>query len=366
MTNEFIMQMRPWFGEEEKKAIADYMDEDGFLTEFKHTERFENCIAEYTRAKHCVVVNNGTISLTLSALALGLQPGDEVIVPNYTMIAGPNSLLMVGIKPIFCDVCPETLCLSIEQIRRKISHKTKAVMLMDANGREPKEGIEAFVAFCKEENLYLLEDAAQGLGSRYRNGKHLGVLADIASFSFSAPKIISTGQGGAIITESDELASKLRRLKDFGRASGGNDTHDSIGFNFKFTEMQAVIGLAQFKKLGARVKRKKQIYLRYKEALACLEEVKMFECDTNFTAPWFYDFMVEDREGLIDFLKSRGIGSRVMYPPINRQGCYRQEGLYPVANDVGRRGLWLPSQAQLTDNDVDYICHTVTQFYQDV
>lgn len=155
---EFIMQMQPWFAEEEKKAICEYMDENGFITEFKRTEKFEQMIAEYTGAKHCVVVNNGTISLTLAAMAVSVQAGDEVIVPNYTMIATPNSVKMFGANPVFVDVEPETLCLDIEKVKKAITPKTKAIMLVSANGRYPRSGIKAFENLCKEKNIILIED----------------------------------------------------------------------------------------------------------------------------------------------------------------------------------------------------------------
>ena len=261
------MQMRPWFGKEEKKAICDYMDEDGFITEFRRTEKFEKMIAKFTGSKHCVVVNNGTISLTLASIAAGIKADDEVIIPNYTMIATPNSIKLFGAKPIFVDVEAETLCLDIDLVRRAITNKTKAIILVTANGRYPRSGIDAFKELCEEKNLILIEDAAQSLGSFYKDGRHIGNAGLVGSFSFSAPKIISTGQGGAIITNDDEVMSKLRRLKDFGRDSGGNDIHSSIGYNFKFTELQACLGIEQMKKLPYRVERKKEIYKFYVENL---------------------------------------------------------------------------------------------------
>ncbi len=151
------------------------------------------------------------------------------------MIATPNSVKMFCAVLVFVDVEPETLCLDIKLVRKAITPKTKAVMLVSANGRYPKVGIEAFEMLVQEHDLVLIEDAAQSLGSYYPDGSHVGRAGLIGSFSFSAPKIISTGQGGALITDSDEMADKLRRLKDFGRSGGGNDIHDSIGYNFKFT-----------------------------------------------------------------------------------------------------------------------------------
>jgi perosamine synthetase len=361
--NEFIMQMRPLFGDEEKKAICEYMDEDGFITEFKRTQKFEEMIAEFTGAKHCIVVNNGTVSLTLAAMAVGIKAGDEVIIPNYTMIATPNAVKLFGAVPVFVDVEESTLCLDIELVEAAITPKTKGIMFVSSNGRHPSSGIEAFLALCERRGLKLIEDSAQSLGSYYPDGTHIGRKGHVGSFSFSAPKIISTGQGGAIITDDDEIALSLRRLKDFGRDGGGSDVHGSIGFNFKFTELQAVIGIEQMKKLSERVARKKEIYLRYQEGLSGLEKIQLFQNDMVTTAPWFIDALVDQREPLIEFLKAKGIGTRVMYPPINRQKAYLIDGCHPVSDQVGERGLWLPSMVQLTDDQIAHICHEIKNFY---
>lgn len=358
------MQMRPLFGDEEKQAICEYMDEDGFITEFKRTEQFESMIAEYTGAKHCIVVNNGTVSLTLASLALDLKAGDEVIVPNYTMVATPNSIKMFGANPVFVDVESETLCLDIELVRQAVTPKTKAIMLVAANGRYPKSGIKAFEDLANEKNIALIEDAAQGLGSWYPDGRHIGRAGVVGSFSFSAPKIISTGQGGCLITDCDVTASKIRRLKDFGRSEGGNDIHESIGFNFKFTELQAVIGIEQMKKLAARVIRKKQIFSRYQAGLSGIAGITAFQNDISLTAPWFIDVIAERREQLISFLKEKGIGSRVMYPPLNKQKAYNLEGSHPVSERVGELGLWLPSMVQLKDDQIDRVCEEIRLFYK--
>lgn len=364
MAHDFIMQMRPLFGEEEKRAICEYMDEDGFITEFKRTEKFEQMIAEYTGAKHCIVVNNGTISLTLAAMAAGVEAGDEVIVPNYTMIATPNSVKMFGAMPVFVDVEPETLCLDIELVRKAITPRTKAIMFVSANGRYPKAGIEAFEALVKEKGLLLIEDSAQSLGSLYPDGRHVGRVGLIGSFSFSAPKIISTGQGGALITDSDEMAHKLRRLKDFGRSGGGNDIHDSVGYNFKFTELQACIGIEQIKKLKDRVIRKKEIYKLYKKYIKKSDSFQLFEHNLDHTSPWFYDAIAKDRSGLQEYLKKSNIATRVMYGPINKQVAYNEPGEHLVSNMIGDCGIWLPSSVQLKDNEVMYVSEKINEYYK--
>ena len=359
----FINQMEPWFDNQEQEALNKYMSEGGWVTEFKKTFEFQDLIKEFTGAKHCFVVNNGTISLTLMAMAAGIKAGDEVLVPNYTMVATPNSLKMFGAEPKFIDVDPKTLCISLEEIKKNVSSNTKAVFLMNANGRYPAD-INDIVSYCKDNNLILLEDSAQALGSFYPDGIHQGRKGIAGSFSFSAPKIISTGQGGAIITDDDELAYNISRLKDFGRSGGGNDVHEMIGFNFKFTDIQAVLGIVQMGKLDWRVKRMKEIYARYKNNLSNIEEIQFFEQDLQNTTPWFIDVKAVKRDELMAFLKLNNVGSRTMYPPINKQQAYNVDGEHVVSNEIGVFGLWLPSSSKLSDEQIDFTCDKIIEFYE--
>lgn len=358
-----IPQMIPYFDDVETDAVTQYMKSGGFITEFEKTSEFETLIANFTDSKHAVMVNNGTVSLTLMLLALGIGPGDEVIVPNYTMIATPNAVKMAGAEPIFVDVEEETLCLDLNQIMKNISIKTKAVILVAANGRFPTYPINELKELCLAQGLFLLEDAAQALGSTYPNGMHIGTIGLMGSLSFSVPKIISTGQGGCILTNSDEIAARLRKLKDFGRSRGGIDIHESIGFNFKYTDLQACIGIAQMGKLESRVLRKKQIWERYKELLSEVFQIKLFPHNLEFTAPWFIDSLVENRDGLVKHLKEREIGTRPMYPPINSQGAYNRKGAYPISENIGTNGLWLPSFVQLSNQEIEMVCNSIAGFY---
>ena len=238
---------------------------------------------------------------------------------------------------------------------------TKAVIHVSLNGR--CNDLEALKRLCREKNLMLIEDAAQSLGS-WQKGSHLGTLADIGIFSFSVPKIISTGQGGALVTNNDDLAHKIRRLKDFGRARGGIDTHDTVGFNFKFTDVQAVIGLEQMKKLPERIGRKKEIYQRYESGLKGLSTVEMIATNLEDTCPWFIDIYVEEPVRLSAVLKSKEIGSRLVYPPIHSQKAYDySHSVLPVSNRYCQRGLWLPSSFLLSNDDIDRTCDAVRRFF---
>ena len=363
--NKFINQVEPWIGEEEKKAMAEYLGSGGWLTEFEKTKEFEEMIANFTGSKHAVAVNNGTVSLVVSLMALGIKRGDEVIVPDYTMIASSNAVVLAGASPVFVDIDSGNLCLDFEKTKEAISKKTKAVMLVTINGRYPK--MEDFVELCREKNLLLIEDAAQSLGSKYK-GKHLGTFGQIGSFSFSPHKIITTGQGGALVTDSKELYQNILKVKDFGRTKSGVDYHETMGYNFKFTDLQAVIGIEQMKKIDFRVKRKKEIYKLYQDLLRDVKGIEFIETNLENTAPWFIDILVEPekRDKLAEFLKEKGIGTRPFYPAIHTQPPYswvKRE--FNNSEEISKRGLWLPSSSFLKDEDIKYICNIIKEFYHE-
>ena len=359
-TIPFIFQMEPSFDKNEAQALHDYILSGGWVTEFKKTKEFEDSISEFTKSKNCIIVSNGTISLSLALLAGGIKAGDEVIIPNLTMIATATACVLIGAKPVFVDVDDQTLCLDIALARKAINSKTKALMHVSFNGRT--NDLNEFKSLCSEKNIVFIEDAAQALGSLYKD-KHIGTYGDIGSFSFSAPKIITTGQGGALVTNNEIYASALRKLKDFGRLKGGCDIHDSIGFNFKFTDLQAIIGIEQMKKLPYRVKRKKEIYSLYETELSELTNVEFVKTDLSQTAPWFIDIFVDDPDNLSVFLKTKNIGSRKIYPPLNAQQAFNVKGSFPITERFSSRGLWLPSSSTLTNEQVKCICKNIKEYY---
>ncbi len=357
--------MEPWFGPEEKQAVAEYLDSNAWLTEFKKTEEFEARIAHYVGSKYCVATVNGTIALTMAVMASGIGPGDEVLVPDYTMIATANSVRLAGATPVFVDIDPATSCMDIQNADRAITPRTKALMLVSINGRSPD--MDAFAELCQKRNVLLLEDAAQSLGSRYK-GKHLGSFGFAGCFSFSVPKVITTGQGGAVVTDDAKVFEKLRLVKDFGRERAGVDVHIAMGYNFKFTDLQAVIGIEQMKKLPWRVERKKEMYRLYQRLLADIREVVFPQTDLGDTSPWFVDILVprERREALMGHLKDKGVGSRPFYPPIHSQKPYASsEGAFSHSVDISRRGLWLPSSSFLNDEDIHYVSSHIREFFSE-
>ncbi|MFZ2448250.1 MAG: DegT/DnrJ/EryC1/StrS family aminotransferase [Syntrophobacteraceae bacterium] len=360
--NHFIPQTQPWFGPEEKQAVADYMESGGWVTEFVKTREFARVIAEYTGAGFCSVLSNGSVTLTAALLACGIGRDDEVVVPAYTMIATANAVPMAcGAKPVFADIERETMCLDLDSLMAACTPNTKAVMLVSINGRYP-EKLEGILRFSRQRDIKVIEDAAQSLGS-YCSGRHAGRFGECGSFSFSMPKIITTGQGGALITDDEELYRKIELVRNFGRKQAGVDDHVFFGTNFKFTDLQAVVGIEQMKKLQPRVQRKREIYKVLQEELSDVPGVKFFATSDDAT-PWFNDILVEDPASLQEHLKANNIGSRPFYPPLHTQAPYNmQKGLFPNAEYISSRGLWLPSYAQLTQSEIERITTVIRNYF---
>ncbi|VVB99705.1 Aspartate aminotransferase [uncultured archaeon] len=359
---KFINQIEPVFGEEEKKAMAAYMDSGGWVTEFKETRKFESMIASATGAKHCSVVANGTDALVASLLAVGVKPGDEVISPDYTFVATPNAAELLGAKAVFADVEPQSMCLDFSKMKSAITRKTKAVIFVSMNARYPQDLLE-MAEYCKGKGIWFIEDAAQSLGST-AFGRQLGTIGDLGTYSLSSPKIITSGQGGAIVTGNSELYEKILLIRNFGRTSPTpySDSFDAKGWNFKFTDIQAIIGMEQLKKLPARVKRRKEMGKLYFELLGKAKGVELIPTDFSSTALFAYDLLTDRRGAMQEFLKASGIGTRFAYPPLHSEKAYGYPGSYPVSESVGRRGLWLPSSNNLSDAEISFICGKVSEF----
>lgn len=355
----FINQMEPLYGEEEMKAVKEYLESGGWLMEFRKTRELENMIAKYVGAKYCALLPNGTLTLWAALSVLGIGDGDEVIVPDFTMVATANSVKLAGAKPIFVDINRDNLCLDIELTKKAITKRTKAIMLVSINGRCPQ--VKSFVELATEKSIYLIEDAAQSLGSTV-NGKHLGTFGIFGSYSFSMPKLITMGQGGALVTDDMELYNRLLKFKDFGRSEGGSDNYEILGYNLKFTDIQAVLGIEQMKRLDNRIGRKKDIYNLYKKFLANNDNTEFIETSYG-TVPWFHDILVPNPAKLAEYLKMHNIGTRRFYPTLHSLLFYNVQGNFPVSTYISDHGLWLPSSCKLSDEEINYICNTILSFY---
>lgn len=356
-----INQMEPWVGEEEKQELAACID-SGWVTEAERSAKFEEMVADYVGSRYALAVSNGTVSLMIALEALGVGRGDEVIVPDMTMVATPNAVLLAGATPVLVDVKREDLTLNLKEVAKKITKKTKVMMPVAMNGRAP-EMVE-LKKLAKEHNLFIVEDAAQALGSYYKN-QHLGTLGEIGSFSFSTPKIITTGQGGILVTNSKRLRDKMYRLKDFGRIDRRTQNHDTIGWNFKFSDLQAAVGIAQMKKLKKRIGWKRKMYQIYQEELEAVGEVEMLPTDLTQTTPWFVDIFVDQPQTLKEYLNRKQIGTREFYPAIHSLKPYRGRGRFPNSTWAAKHGLWLPSSSFLTRDDILRVCKEIKNFFNE-
>lgn len=351
-----IPQVEPHFGNRESTALAEYIRNGGWGTEHLKSRELERVIAEFLGVKHCSLCCNGTQSLLFSLMAVGVTAGDEVLVPSLTMVATANAVRMLGATPIFCDV-NDSLCLDWNlAASEKLSPKTKAVIHVSLNGRS--EGLAELIKDCYERGIMVIEDACQSFGSMHKNF-YLGTLGDIGCFSMSPHKIISTGQGGFMVTNSDSLHERFRKIKDFGRLHGGEDVHPDFGMNGKFTDFQAVVGLEQMKRLKDRIASKKRIYALYEELLSGAVE---FIPTKNEVTPWFVDIYVGNPERLKKYLEKKGIQTRRMYPPVHSQPCYNEGWVLPNTERYSDRGLWLPSSFTLEAEKVQFICRTIRKF----
>jgi len=283
-----------------------------------------------------------------------------------TFIATANAVTMAGAKVVLADVDSRTLALSSAACERAITPRTKAIVPVHVSGRAGT--ITKILELARSRGLPVVEDAAEALGSRHR-GKFLGTLGHTGCFSFSPNKTITTGQGGMIVTNDSELHLRLRKLKDQGRpvrGTGGADVHESVGFNFKFTNLQAAVGLGQLKHLAARLKRQKRIYDIYREELAGVREITLMEVNTaGGECPQWTDALVERRDELQNFLNERRIGYRTFWFPLHTQAPYRRpDDSFPNSTRLGPRAIWFASAFQLTDADVRRVCRSLREFYQ--
>jgi perosamine synthetase len=276
------------------------------------------------------------------------------------MIASINSIKHLGLIPIIIDVNPNTFSIDLEGIIQHVTSRTKAILHVSINNRYIN--LNDIVSYCNDNNLYLVEDAAQSMGCS-PNNKALGTYGDIGCFSLSTPKIISSGQGGYLVTNNDKLAMKINQIKNFGRKESGKDIFEIFGLNLKYTDIQAVITIEQMKKLDYRVKRMSEIYNLYYNELK--DSIKMLPPMFDGWHPWFIDIYCPStkfRTDLMYYLKQHSIQTRETYVEINKTSMYYDETILPISNYVSNNGLYLPSYVTLTDEQIHHICNLIKSF----
>ena len=346
--SERIPWFRPQMGPPEEARVARVLA-SGYVNDGEVTRAFESRVAETVGARHAVAVTSGTAGNALALMARGVGPGDEVIVPDLTFIATANAVRLTGADVRLVDVEPGRFTLDADRARAAIGPRTRAIVTVDVNGRAP--AYEAIEPLCRERGLALVCDAAEALASRHR-GRFLGTFGDAGVFSFSAPKTVSSGQGGMVVTNDEATYHRLRELKDHGRrtqGTGGNDLHPVVGYNFKYTNLQAAVGLAQMDRLADRLAHFRRRDRWYRELLAGCAGVELPPLEDGEEVRQWTDVLVDRRDEVVAALAAAGIGSRPFWYPLHTQAPYKgRDENFPGAMAVAYRGLWLPSSFELT------------------
>jgi perosamine synthetase len=348
----------------EKKYVNECIDSTWISSKGRFIAEFENKFAEYIDVRYAATVCNGTLALHLSLLALGIGAGDEVIVPTLTYIASVNAISYTGATPVFVDSLSDTWQMNPEDVRRKITNKTKAIMVVHLYGH-PCD-MDSIRQIAKENGLFIIEDCAESFGSIYK-GKHVGCFGDIAAYSFFGNKTITAGEGGMVVTNDETLYDRAIHFKGQGLAKHREYWHDVIGYNYRMTNISSAIALAQLEQADKIITKKRQIADWYKESLKDLSVTVHGEFGEVWHSYWMVSILVEKpdmREPLREALKKAGIETRPLFYPVHTMPMYATKfQRHPVAENLGWRGINLPSWPDLDKKSIQYIADEITRFF---
>ena len=368
MSVRFIPVNNPVMDGNEKEYVLDCLDSSWISSSGKYIDQFEEAFAEFCGTKHAITCSNGTAALHLALLVLGLKPGDEVIVPTLTFIATANAVTYCGGKPVFIDAESESWNINPALIESKITSRTKGIIVVHFRG-QPAD-MDVILEVAKRRGLFVLEDAAQSHGAEYK-GKRTGTLGDIGTFSFFGNKIITTGEGGMIVTHNDDFASQMRLLKNQGMENTKRYWHPVVGYNYRLTNVAAAIGLAQLEKVEEEIRGRSEVASWYQEYLHRCPGMQWQSNKEWAKRVWFlFTLVIEEdnrsvRDDLIPYLLNHGIDSRPVYYPLHSLPPYFDKSAveeYIVAEHVSKRGINLPTWAGMTREDVQYICGKIIDY----
>lgn len=360
----FIPVYTPALGKREEDYVLDAVRSGWISSLGQYVTRFEQEFAAFCGVAHAVSVCNGTAALHLALHALGIGPGDEVIVPSLTFVASANAVAYTGARPVFADVDPATWCIDPADAARLVTRATRAIMPVHLYGHPADMG--AINALAERHGLLVVEDAAEAHGAEV-NGRCVGGLGHIGSFSFYANKIITTGEGGMLTTDDPALAARSRMLRDHAMPPQKRYWHDEVGFNYRMTNLQAAVGVAQMGRVQAIIRRKRRIAELYSAHLAGVPGLTLpVEAAGCRNVYWMYSILVEppcalDRDGLMVALRAAGIDSRPFFHPLDTLPPYHSAEPRAVSLRLSRCGLNLPSYPDLTDEQVVYIAETIAR-----
>lgn len=358
--NKRISVAVPVLNGNEKKYVNECIETGWISSNGKFVREFEENFAKFCGVKYALACSNGTVSLHLALLALDIKEGDEVIIPTLTYIATANAVKYCGAKPVFVDSEANTWNIDPYKIEEKITERTKVIMPTHLYGH-PAD-MDKILKIAEKYNLYVVEDAAEAHGAKYK-GKKVGSFGDIGSFSFFGNKIITTGEGGMITTNNSILYEKMKLLRSQGMDPKKRYWHPIIGYNYRMTNLQAAVGLAQLEKIEWHLLERKRVASLYKKYLKDVEQYVEFhnQMDDYEHVYWMFSIILKDktkisRDELMQYLEKKGIETRPLFYPIHSMPPYYEEkGYYPIAEKLSSRGINLPTHAMLTENDIKYI-----------
>jgi len=371
LSHHIIPVCEPTLAGKEKEYVLDCLETNWISSAGKYIPAFEEQFAAECHCRYGVACANGTVALHLALAALGLEPDDEVILPTFTMIATINAVVYTGARPVLIDAEPCTWNMDVEQLADKVSPKTKAIIPMHTYGH-PVD-MDPVMELAERRGLFVLEDAAEAHGAEYK-GQRAGGLGHAAGFSFYANKVITTGEGGMITTNDAKLAALTQNLRDHAFSEERHFWHKYLGYNYRMTNLQAAVGLAQTEKLNDFVDRRRQNAAMYTELLKDIPGiVTPPEAGWAKSVFWMYSILVEDefgmtRDQLRAYLARHGIETRTFFIPMHLQPIYYEAfkgQRYPVAEMLCRRGFYLPSASSLTREQIRYIARNVQEAHQE-
>lgn len=359
---KFIPVNEPLLRGNEKKYLLECIDTGWISSEGPFVTRLEKSFAERCGRKYGIAVCNGTAALETAVLALGIKQGDEVIMPSFTIISCALAVIRSGAKPVFVDCDPETWNIDTKLISEKISAKTKAIMPVHIYGL-PCDMSEV-MKIAGQKGLMIIEDAAEQIGQEY-SGRPCGSFGEVSTFSFYPNKHITTGEGGMVVTDDEEIAERCRSIRNLCFKPEKRFMHDELGYNFRMTNLQAAVGVAQLEKLDEFIEKKRHIGRLYNEYLKGIDKITLQPASCSYAENiyWVYGIVLKKESGInateaMKKLAGAGIGTRPFFYPMHKQpvflknGTVKEESL-PVSEMISEMGFYLPSGLALSDEDVE-------------
>lgn len=363
-----IYMAGPWITEHEIKVVEDAMRNGWYEHAYDYCETFQREFARYHDRKYALMTPNCTSAIHLLLAGLGIKDGDEVIVPDCTWIATAAPISYQRAKPVFCDIDPAHWCLDPQSVKKNITARTKAVIVVDLFGNMPD--MEALTAICRRHNLYLIEDAAEALGSIY-NGIKAGKFGTGSVFSFHRTKTITTGEGGMLLLDDDALYERCKFLRDHGRVEGIAYYNSEVAFKYMPFNVQAALGYAQFQRLHELVEKKREFLHSYKDKLRDIGDLQFNdEREGIYNSAWITGLVFGKshrmtKKDAMEKLEKLGAPSRPFFYPLSSLPAYPEcdEKEYqlknPVAYDVSSRGINLPGALNLTEAQIERVCYAI-------